>query len=536
VSYGFGEVVYQTGLGKLLHAVSSLFHNKRKNMKQIAKAMTTWARIRMAVEALGPTFIKLGQILSNRPDLIPRALRQELTRLQRDVPPFPAEQAIALIEEELDKPLRDLFKEFDKTPVAAASIAQVHRAVLHGGEVVAVKVQRPNLKELVQIDVEILKEIAVLLERYVPESRRFSPRDIVNEFEHGIIQELDFCRESAAIARFAAQFQGDNEIKVPFVYSGYCSKRVLTMEFIEGQTISGLLAEKSQDSATVVKIAMTGVNLTLKQIFTYGFFHADPHPGNILILGDGRLCYIDFGLTGSLIQRDLEVISDMFVSIMNRNEQKAAKAVIRLADSRDYRIAQKIERKIGEIISRFQSSKAGDFLFTGLLSEIIEVLVGVGLRLPTDLYLLVKSLITIEGVATGLDAKFNFGAQLKPFAETLVKERYGPERIISKVITMAEDYGELLQNIAGDYYRITDMLSDGRRDDKSIDPARRTALQARTTLVSAVVIGSIIIGSALIIISGIPPLWHKVPIIGIAGFIIAGIVSLCLFIKILRTV
>jgi ubiquinone biosynthesis protein len=493
----------------------------------------------MAVEELGPTFIKLGQILSNRPDLIPRPLQRELARLQGDVPPFSADEAISVIESELDRPIDELFSEFTEEPLAAASIAQVHRAVLPHGQAVAVKVQRPGLTELVQVDVEILKELAELLERYFPESRAVGPRDIAEEFERAISQELDFSREGAAIERFAGQFEGDADIKVPRVYRPFSTRRVLTMEFVEGRPVSEILQEERPEDTDGTKVAETGADLTLKQIFTYGFFHADPHPGNILVLDDGRICYLDFGLTGNLIQRDLEVVSDMLISIIQRNEQKAARAVVRLAGSRDYRIAEDIEREIAELIDRFQSAQAGDFSFTGLLAALVEILVDEGLKLPPDLFLLVKALITIEGVATGLDPEFDFASHLEPFAETLVRERYSPERIRAHAVSMAEDYADMLQSMPGDYYKLADMIASGRvrlsLDEATIRPVRRTVLQATSALVMAIVLAALIVGSALIVQSGVPPLWNEVPVIGIVGFVAAALVGFGLLIKIIRT-
>jgi ubiquinone biosynthesis protein len=541
ISYGFGEVVYQTGLGKALRLFRRVFRPGGGDQydEALLGEAPTWIRLRMAVEQLGPTFIKLGQILSNRPDLIPRGLQRELAKLQENVPPFPTAQAIGVIEEELHESMETLFREFDDTPFAAASIAQLHRAVLTEGDEVAVKVQRPGLQELVQVDIEILKELAELLERYVPESRSVGPRDVVAEFQRGILQELDFRRETAAIERFAAQFAEEDDIKVPKVYRNYGTKRVLTMEFVQGRPLGQLLEHGIEDREDGARIAKLGAELTLKQIFTHGFFHADPHPGNILLLDDGRLCYLDFGLTGNLVQRELEVVSDILISIMQRNEQNAARAVVRLAGSRDFETARNIEREIAELIERFRSAQAGDFSFTALLAELVAVLVDEGLSLPADLYLLVKSLITIEGIATRLDPDFDFASQLEPFAETLVRERYDPKRLTSRAFTMAEDYAELLQNLPGDYYKLVDMVSSGRiqfsLDDGTTRPLRRALLQASSALVSAIVLAALIIGSAVIVHSGVPPLWHGVPIIGIVGFVAAGLLGFGLLIRMIRT-
>ncbi len=286
------------------------------------------------------------------------------------------------------------------------------------------------------------------------------------------------------------------------------------------------------------RVAELGADLTLTQIFQNGFFHADPHPGNIFVLHDGRLCYLDFGLTGGLIRRDLEVISDMLISIVERDEQRASRAVVRLAGSRDYDTARSIEREIAELIGRFQSAEAGDFSFTTLLSEIVGILVDKDLRLPPDLFLLVKSLITIEGVATALDPHLDFSAHLEPFAKALLKDQHDPQRITSRVATMTRDYRELLEGLPGDYYKVVDRLASGkvhlRLEDESIQPMQRTILQATSALVSAVVLAALIIGSALIVHSRVPPLWNEIPVIGVLGFVVAGLVGFWLLVKIIR--
>ena len=538
LAHGFGEIVYQTGLGRALRLVRKLSRRARAGQRQQSGEFATWERVRMAIEELGPTFIKLGQILSNRPDLIPRELQVELQKLQENVPPFPAQEAISSIEKELGKSMREIFRDFDRDPVAAASIAQLHRAVLPTGETVAVKIQRPGLLELVKVDVDILRELAGLIERYVPASQSMGPQNLVDEFEKAIHQELDFLREAASIERFGSQFADDDRIMVPKVYSEYSTRKVMTMEFVDGRPLADLLSEDPRDEREGQRVAELGADLTLKQIFQNGFFHADPHPGNILVLHDGRLCYLDFGLTGSLIRRDLEVISDLLISIIGRDEQKASRAVVRLAGSRDHDIARSIEREIAELIGRFKSAEVGDFSFTTLLSAIVEILVDKDLRLPPDLFLLVKSLITIEGVATALDPHLDFSARLEPFAKALLEDQYDPERITSRIATLTHDYTDLLEGLPGDYYKLVDRLASGRvllrLEDESIQPMRQTILQATSALVFAVVLAALIIGSALIVHSRVPPLWNEIPVIGVFGFVVAGVVGFWLLVKIIR--
>ena len=538
IAHGFGEIIYQTGTGKLLHLIRRPFDKARRKSKDGAGEPSTWARVRMTLEDLGPTFIKLGQILSNRPDLIPKELQNELEKLQERVSPVPTEEVLSVVEKELRRPVGELFESFDREPLAAASIAQIHAATLRTGERVAVKVQRPGLEELVSVDIDILRDLATLVERYVPQSKRLSPGDLVDEFESGMLQELDFRREAAAMERFRSQFDDEKGIKVPVVHRAYSSGKVLTMEQIFGTPLADLLKAQGMEKRKS-EFAELGADLTLKQIFVHGFFHADPHPGNIVVLDDGRLCYLDFGLTGSLIQRDLEVVSDILVNIITRNEQKAARAVVRLAGSRDVQRAQRIERDIAELIDRFQSAEVGDFSFTALLAELIEVLVDEGLTLPADLFLLIKALITIEGVATTLDPEFDLATHVEPFAERLVRDRYSHERVKSRVISAAADYAEMLQSVPGDYYRVVDTLAKGRvrvgLEEQNLDRMSRTILQAVSSLVFALVLGALIIGSALIVHSGVPPLWHDIPVIGIVGFLVAGVIGFGLLIKIVRT-
>ncbi len=536
--HGFGEMVHQSGTGRILRFLGRLLPSRKERKEKLIQQYSTWERIRMMLEELGPTFVKFGQILSNRPDLVPRELLEELGKLQDRAAPFSAEKAAALLEEELGAPVDQLFRQFDREPAAAASMAQIHRAVLPGGRETAVKIQRPGLKEQVSIDIEILKDLAALVEKRYPEALPFQPRVLAREYERSLQQELDFRRESSAMQRFSRYFGRDSRIKIPQVYPSLSTGRILTMEFIRGRSLAEFLKE-GPPGEQGRELARTGAQITLKQIFTFGFFHADPHPGNLFILEDGRLCYLDFGLTGTLIQRDLETVSSILLSIINRNEQRAARGAAALAGCRDYRIAENIERDIAELISRFQNARAGDFSFPALLTDLIDILVGQGLNLPIDLFLLMKALITIEGIATQLDPDFDFARQLEPFAQELVRNRFEPDRLKQTLGPAAGDYTAVLQSLPGDYYRVVDSLASGRIrlsvEEESLKPIRHTILQASSALSYALVLSSLIIGSALIVLSRVPPLWHGIPVIGIAGFCTAGLMGFGLLIRIIRT-
>ncbi len=538
VTYGFDELAYQTGIGKIFRVMRGLLRKTPPKKARSVGESSTWERIRMVAEELGPTYIKLGQILSNRPDLIPGELQNELEKLQKNVPPFSSREANEVVEKELGKPIQQVFAEFDETPFAAASIAQVHRAVFFNGDVAAVKVQRPGLHELVEMDLDILKELVELMERYFPEARAMEPSKIVSEFEKAMFQELDFRWEANSIQRFRDQFSRESGIKVPKLYRECSGRKVLCMEYIQGRPLSEVLEEAPQQFEDRAGIARLGADLTLKQIFSYGFFHADPHPGNIILLQDGRICYIDFGLTGTLVQKDLEIFSDLLTSIISQNEKKAARAVAKLAGSRNVMLAQSMEREIAKLLERFKNAQNGEFPFTALLKELVEILVARGLHLPPDLFLLVKSLLTIESVAIALDPKFDFTAHITPFAETLVQDQYSASKIQGRLTAMAGDYAELLQSLPGDYYKVVDSIASGKVhldiEEKSLNQVQDSLFKASSTLSFSVVLGALIIGSAVIVHSGVPPLWNEVPVIGIMGFVVSGLIGFGLLVKIIR--
>jgi len=309
--HGFGDTVARLGLHKHL-AISPRFLAREEEPKGQAAALTRSERIRMAIEELGPSFVKLGQLMSTRPDMVYPELRLELEKLQDAVPPFPAEEARRIVETELGGSLDAIFGEFDENPVASASMAQVHRALLPDGLVVAVKIQRPGVKRTLEVDLEIMLDLAKLMEKHLGEMDVINPVGMVEEFGRTIRKEMDFNVEAAHIERFARNFQSDRTIRVPRVFRQLVTDKILTMEFVEGTKVSELatLAEKGLDPQL---IADRGADLILKQVFDHGFFHADPHPGNILVLEDNVICFLDYGMMGRLTGRHRECLGGFVV-------------------------------------------------------------------------------------------------------------------------------------------------------------------------------------------------------------------------------
>ncbi len=324
IKHGFGELVSQANLEKYVDLGKKIFIRKRD--KEIIQ-FTVWERIRMVIEELGPVFVKFGQIMSTRPDFLPPELILELEKLQHSVPHFSFDEVKKIIESEFDKPLNEIFKEFNKEAVASGSIAQVHKAVLFDDKVVAVKVQRPGINKLIESDISIMLHLATLAESYIKDMELLNPISVIKEFEKTIKKEIDFKIEAGFIQRFSNNFKEDKSVYVPELYRNYSGKKVLTMEFIDGVKISDLYKNPS-DKYDRVKISDIGTKLILKQIFEHGFFHADPHPGNILVLENNVVCYLDFGMMGFMYDKHQDLLGSIIVGFVNKDVKKITKTIV----------------------------------------------------------------------------------------------------------------------------------------------------------------------------------------------------------------
>jgi len=549
VKYGFGEILAKLELPKYLNFGKG--KSKRfilgKTAAEIATA-SRWARVRMALEELGPTFVKFGQIMSTRPDMVPRELITELEKLQDKVPSFPTEDARRIIEEELGSSISSLFSDFSDSPIASASIAQVHKAVLHDGKEVAIKVQRPGIDRIIETDLEIMLHLATLIENHFEkELGIWDPVSIVNEFARVIRKELDFRIEAAHIERFATNFQTDTIIHVPHVYREYSSDRVLTMEFIGGLKVSEITKAVSGEEAKVRNygidpkvVAARGADLVLKQIFEHGFFHADPHPGNIKVLRDNIICFLDYGMMGSLSARHREALADILIAIIEKDATKITRTILKISGYRYMQIgdSEKLESDIAELIELYAYRPLKEIEIGNLLHLIASVVAEYRLKVPPDFYLLAKALVTIEGVGKELDPEFNAIEHAEPFAKKLIWARMSPRRLIKDLYLSALEARLLLRDLPTEARDILARIQQGeikiKFEHEGLNPMLETIDRTSNRMVFAIVLASLVIGSSLIVLSGVPPKWHEIPIIGIVGFLAAGIIAFGLLFSILR--
>ncbi len=532
--YGFGDIIETLKIEQYIEIGLQMISRKRRD--QIDK-LSRAERVRMAVEELGPTFIKLGQILSTRPDLVPLEYSRELTKLQDHVPSFSYEEVKTIITEELGGAPEELFAYFDSEPLAAASIGQVHRARLGDGDEVVVKVQRPGIRKIVEVDLEILLHLASLMERHVEEMEVHRPTRIVEEFARSLEKEIDYTIEAYHTERFSRQFLGEHTIYVPKLYRELNSSRVLTIEYVEGIKVTDFegLEKIGCNRHT---LAENGADLVMKQIFVHGFFHADPHPGNIFILSNNIICFLDFGMMGRIRQDEREEFTDFVTSLAGKNERKITESVLRLSVYDREPDRERLERDLTDLLEEQVYGRQGKLEMGKLFQKLIETVSTHGLTIKPDLYLMMKALGTIEGIAKMLDPAFDILKQAEPFVRRIQEERMNPKRIAGDMLEIGTEMIQLGREIPGEVRSILKQAREGKIKiefgHSGLEPLINTHNRGTNRLVFAIVLASLIIGSSLVVLSGVPPRWHDVPLIGLVGFILAGIMGFSLLISILR--
>jgi ubiquinone biosynthesis protein len=389
-------------------------------------------RLREALEELGPVFIKFGQMLSTRPDLLPDDIATELARLQDRVPPFPGEAAQKIVADALGVPLDRTFRQFDSQPVASASVAQVHYAVLHDGTEVAVKVLRPGIEQIIERDLALLKTLARLAERYAPETRRLRPREVVNEYSKTIHGELDLMREAANASRLRANFENSPLLYVPKIYWDYTRPNVMVMERIAGIPISNVAALKDA-GVDMKQLAHNGVEIFFTQAFRDGFFHADMHPGNIFVAPDGQYRAVDFGIMGTLSERDQHYLAENFLAFFNRDYRAVAEAHVRAGwvDS-DIRLDE-FEAAIRAVCEPIFSKPLKDISFGRLLLRLFQTARRFNMEVQPQLVLLQKTLFNIEGLGRQLYPELDLWETAKPYLEQWTRTQFGPDAFLKTI-------------------------------------------------------------------------------------------------------
>ncbi len=536
IKYGFADIVDVLNLQHYIEVGKSVV--SRKPVKEI-NSITREERIRKVVEEMGTTFIKFGQILSTRPDLISQPLIKEFKKLQDKVAPFPDEQAIKIIEEELDGKAEELFLDFSGKPIASASIGQVYSGFLSGGEKVAIKVRRPDIEKIVKVDLEILTNLAKLGETHLSGLEIIQPVAIIEEFARQLDNEMNFLIEAYNIERFAKNAKKAKNIHAINVFRSHSTRIVLTTEFAEGTKIDSTkkLNKKKVDKSN---IAVTVTNALLKQIFEDGFFHGDPHPGNVLVTEDQKVCFLDFGMMGSLSKKDQENFADLIVNVATNNEDEITNSVLKVSiNSDEIKDIYKLNKEVLRFVNSYAYLPLNQLDAGKILQDLLDIIIKFGVRLPPEYYLLIKSIVTVEGIGNSLDPDFVFMDYVKPYAEKLIMRRYDPRKISKDIGKTSIEFYKLANDMPNEIREIIKFIKRGEikidLETKSLQPVMKTWDRDANRLAFAIVNASILLSSALIIMAKVPPMWQGVSVPGMIGFGLSGLMALRLLLAIISS-
>ena len=533
-TYGFDQILEMLGLADLVVRSRKLF---RRSLPHIAR-LTAAERMCLALEELGPTFIKLGQILSTRPDVIPEAFVRELEKLQDNVPSFPFDAVLAQIADELGGPAELFFADIDPVPLAAASIAQVHRARVITGESVAIKVRRPGIVDVVETDINALLVLAGLAERHVSGSEIFDPVGIVREFARTIRREMDFSREGHTIEKFRDNFTNTPWMYFPTVYWEQTSRALLTMEYVAGVKISDKekLLDQGLDGTL---IAHRGAEYFLEMVLVHGFFHGDLHPGNILILPDNIICLLDYGIVGRL-DGDLKTfLIDILAAIVNRDMDEVVSLLLCAGDISDNLDTRPLKRDLFNFIDGYYEIPLKDIQVGRMLMEYIEIITLYRIRISPDLMMLTKSLVLVEGTGRSLDPHFNMVEHLKPFISRVIRQRLSPRRISREINRVLYSYLGLARNIPHDLKEIINRINRNtfkiNLEHRGLDKFTADFDRSINRLSTSMILAAIIIGSSIMMHTDKGPKVMGFPVFSFIGYSVAGLVGLWLVYAIIRS-
>lgn len=537
------RVLFKYGFDQLLEYLnlSHLAAKGRKFLRRAGPGIATLSapeRMRMAFEELGPTFVKLGQLLSTRPDVVPPNYVREFSKLQDKVPSFSSDGVRAQIRLELGADLENFFSWFDPVPIAAASIAQVHRARMAGDEEVVVKVRRPGVVELVETDIDALMGLALLAERHLAGSEIYDPMGLVKEFARTIRREMDLAREGRTIERFSQNFAGDPTMYFPTVYWNATSHGVLTLEYIDGTKVSDLAALE-RAGLDFRLIARRGADAFLRMVLVHGFFHGDPHPGNVYILPDNVICLLDYGMVGRVDPQLKEQLADILMGIVRRDVDYVISILVYSGEITDNLNVRALRRDLSELLDNYYELPLKEISVGKLLIEFMEIVTTYHIRFPPDLMLLAKALVSIEGMGRELDPSFDMIEHLRPFMEEALKERGSPSHLLKEFGTSVMSYINLTKNLPRELKEILNRINRNNfkidLEHRGLDRFIREMDKSSNRLSSSLIITALIVGSSLVMQVDKGPKLMGFPVLAFLGYIVAGMIGLWLVIGILRS-
>lgn len=534
IRYGWGDVARRLGVITVLERAGRILH--RQEAEDIVH-LEPAVRARRALEELGPTFVKLGQVLATRVDMFPPQWIAEFEKLQSEVPPVSFAELLPDLINALGSSPLDIFQEVETRPVAAASIAQVHQAKLQDGTEVVLKIRRPGIRLKIDADLRILSQIAHLLESEIPEMRRYQPVQIVAEFTRSLRRELDLALEARNIERFAQNFAGDEIVVIPRVYWEWTSEVMNVQQRIVGIPGNDLAAVEAAGLDRKL-LAARGADAVLKMILIDGYFHADPHPGNVFYLPGNRLAMLDFGMVGRLTHERRNQLVDLLAALARRSEEGMLEVLLEWtgdASVDDIKLAA----DVGDLVVNYENVQLKDIRLGTLLQEITMIMREHSLMLPSDLTLLFKALITLEGLGRQLDPEFHMIEHLAPFVERVIRDRYTPLALFKRGQRNVNELYGFLTGLPRDLGRLIREVRRGRfridLDLKRLDHFGQQIDRSANRLTMAIMTASLVIGSSIVMTVEGGPTLFGLPLFGLLGFLLAFINSVWIVFSIWRS-
>ncbi len=472
-------------------------------------------RLRLMLQELGTTFIKFGQLLASRPDLVGEKISEELSQLHDDNPPVSYEEIKELIEDQLGGSLNEFFVEFSEKSLATASIAQVHVAKLHSGEKVAVKVQKPNIEDIVETDLSIMKFIANESDRFDTGFKHLNLPAVIHEFDRSIHKEMDFDNELMNIRHLNDNFKYNDKIIVPVIYPDYSTEKVLTMEYVEGVKLSEVIAGDDPKYNKIL-IADRIVRAYLKQIFLDGFFHADPHPGNIFITDDNAVCFIDFGMMGVLDDEFRQDLAELMINFSDHNIDGLINQLIRMDILNEKTDINILKSDLNDLFAKYYGMELSRF--NGIIEDLLFLMQKYEVRLPNEFVLMARGLSMVENIALRLDPNINVVEYLKPIATKLIAQRYNPKKMVNNAKNSFFAFEHVLRGLPSLISKTFYKIEEG---EVTVNIEVKHISEIANQLSLAIIIAALLIGSSLVMLIDVGPRFYEMPVLGFVGFTIS---------------
>lgn len=510
-------------VAKKYHLLQLLRPSKKQNDDPLAdnEDDVTSANLRLAFEELGPTFVKLGQILCTRPDLVGNDVAEELTKLRDNTPVTPFEEMKQVIEDELEQPLEEVYSEFNEEPIGSASIGQVYKATLkENGEEVAVKVQKPGSYDTVYTDVNILKRLCYAADKYVSSTRTFNLPAIINEFERSIFKELDYMEEVTNIQKITKNFEKEDYVRFPVVYPRICTPRIINMELVKGYNVSELY-DNPVEGIDNKKLADDIVNSYFNQIMRDGFFHADPHPGNMIIGKDGTLCYIDLGMMGILSEDFRSNLAQLLLLLFNGNSTHLIKQLLYMKIITPEQNTEELKMDIDDLLNRYMGVELDQM--DGILGKLIDTMVKHGVNLPREFVMIGRGVALIEDIGYQLNPQFNATEALQRLSKELVREKLNPVNIATGSLNYLLEVEHLLKDLPD---RVNSTLYKLEKGDLEVNMKHEGLDGFKNQISASLILSALIIGSSLTILADNGPKIFDISAVGFIGFVISAILGI----------